>query len=454
MTVIRPGQWWRMAAAGMTTAVLLAGCGANDDGEAPNSAPSPAPIAAPAPAPAPVQNGSNLKAAADAGAPLSTLDLDAVVAASTAATLAGASRCDVQMVAITYATVAPDGVTPVDASGVVMLPTGAACPGPFPLVAYSRGTDLDQARAMATSGDEEAQLVAAMVASQGFVVAATDYLGYARSTWPEHPYLHADSEASVNIDALRAARAVAGQRNIGLNGKIFVTGYSQGGHASMATQKAIETSLTAEFALAGAGHMSGPYDLVGSVQQALAKLPLGDLGSTYYIPFAVTSLQKVYGNLYSTPSAFFRSPYDATIETLFPGPSDVSLQDLIAQDKMPLLLSNLVTDDFVKAALNPASGLHVALSRNSPIGFAPRAPTLLCGGSRDPVVAFSNTETAATAFQAARATSVSVYDVETEPSYASLLRDGLVPVDIHAGYHASQVPPLCLLQVRNLFLTL
>jgi predicted esterase len=335
-----------------------------------------------------------------------------------------------------------------------MIPTGPACAGPFPLVAYSRGTDLDMARALATPGDEEAQLVAAIVASQGFMVAATDYLGYARSSWPEHPYLHADSQASANVDALRAARDLAAQRNLPLDGRIFVTGYSQGGHAAMATQKAIEANHATEFALTGAGHMSGPYNLLGSVQRALANLPLGDLGSTYYIPFAVTSLQRVYKDLYTTPGQFFRSPYDATIETLFPGPSDVSLQDLIVQDKMPLLLSSLVTDEFVAAALDPSSTLHRALSLNTPTGFVPKAPTLLCGGSRDPVVGFANAEEAAAAFQSAGATTVSIFDVESEPAYAPLLRDDLLPVDINTGYHASLVPPLCLLQVRNLFLTL
>jgi hypothetical protein len=49
---------------------------------------------------------------------------------------------------------------------------------------------------------------------------------------------------------------------------------------------------------------------------------------------------------------------------------------------------------------------------------------------------------------------VTVFDVEADPAYAPLLRDDLLPVDINAGYHASLVPPLCLLQVRNLFLTL
>lgn len=335
-----------------------------------------------------------------------------------------------------------------------MIPSGPACAGPFPLVAYSRGTDLNKARALAAPGDDEAQLVAALLASLGFIVAATDYLGYASSTFPDHPYLHSSSEATANLDALRAAREVAAQRGVALNGKVFVTGYSQGGHASLATQKLIETSHATEFALAGAGHMSGPYNLVGSVTQALSSLPLGDLGSTYYIPFTVTSLQKVYKDLYATPSQFFEDPYDAVIEGLFPAPSNVSLQDLIQQGRLPVLLGGLVTDDFVRAALDVTSPLHRSLDANSPIDFAPRAPTLLCGGSRDPVVTYDNARDAIAAFQAAGSSSVSAFDVEEEPAYAGLLPDDANPVDVNPAYHASLVPPLCLLKVRNLFLTL
>lgn len=436
-----------LAVATTLVAALIGGCGSNDN----DSVEAP-PVAAPAPAPGP--SSMTLKSAVDVGAPLNIGQLNAAVAASTAAAFAGSARCDVQLVDLSYRTTAPDGVTPTEASGVMMIPTGTACPGPFPLVAYSRGTDLDKARSLATPGDSEAQLVAGLLASQGFVVAATDYLGYAKSTWPEHPYLHANSEATANVDALRAAREVAAQRGIALNAKVFVTGYSQGGHASMATQKLIETSLASEFGLVGAGHLSGVYDLVGSVRGALARLPLGELGSTYYIPFAITSLQKVYGNLYSTPSEFFESPYDETIESLFPTTSDVSLQDLILRNKMPILLSSLVTDEFATAALDDASPLHRALALNTTTSFVPKAPTLLCGGSRDPVVDYRNTTDASAAFKAAGAPAVRVFDVEQEPSYQPLLRDDLLPADINTGYHASLVPPLCLLQARNLFLTL
>jgi acetyl esterase/lipase len=246
----------------------------------------------------------------------------------------------------------------------------------------------------------------------------------------------------------------AAQRNVALDSRVFVTGYSQGGHASMATQKLLEASLTGEFTLAGAGHMSGPYDLTQSVVASVERLPAGELGSTYYVPFAVTSLQRVYGNLYASPSEFFESPYDETIETLFPVPAGVKLEDLVLEGRVPLLLDSLVTDAFVTAALDPASALRAALALNSPIDFAPKASTLLCGGSRDPVVDFGNTERALAAFQAAGATGASAFDVENEPAYAALLRDDTLPVDLDTGYHATLVPPLCLLQVRQFFLTL
>jgi hypothetical protein len=203
----------------------------------------------------------------------------------------------------------------------------------------------------------------------------------------------------------------------------------------MATQKLIETSLASEFALVGAGHLSGVYNLVESVQGALSRLPFGELGSTYYIPYAVTALQKVYGNLYSDTSEFFESPYEATIESLFPTTMDIGLQDLILENKMPILLSSLVTDEFIKAAFDKASPLNRALVLNTTSSFVPKAPTLLCGGSRDPVVDYRNAEDALAAFRAAGAPAVRAFDVEQDASYQPLLRD-----DLGARRHRHRVP--------------
>ena len=70
-------------------------------------------------------------------------------------------------------------------------------------------------------------LLAAMYAAQGYAVVATDYLGFAKSAYTYHPYLHADSEASSVIDSIRAARNAATTVGATL-WQVMLTGYSQG----------------------------------------------------------------------------------------------------------------------------------------------------------------------------------------------------------------------------------
>src|ERR1035437_2654049 len=136
-----------------------------------------------------------------------------------------------------------------NASGAVLVPSGAGCPGPFPLVAYAKGTDVQKPRTLANLQDSETFVLMAFYAAQGYAVVATDYLGYALSTYPYHPYLHADTAASMVIDSIRAARNAAPALGLALNGKVMLTGFSQGGHAAMATQRAIEQQNSGEFNL-------------------------------------------------------------------------------------------------------------------------------------------------------------------------------------------------------------
>jgi hypothetical protein len=102
------------------------------------------------------------------------------------------------------------------------------------------------------------------------------------------------------------------------SGKLFITGYSEGGHVAMATQRAIEASGGT---VNGAAPMSGPYALeafgdaifFGNV----------DLGSTVFAPLLGTSYQKAYGNIYSTPSDLYSPTYVNGIETLLPSDSPI-----------------------------------------------------------------------------------------------------------------------------------
>ena len=119
--------------------------------------------------------------------------------------LSGKAKCDVKVVALNYYTPGVKGETS-NASGVMLVPTGDGCTAAAPLVAYAKGTDVQKPRTLANPTDGETGLLAAMYAAQGYAVVATDYLGFAKSTYSFHPYLHADSEASTVIDSIRASR--------------------------------------------------------------------------------------------------------------------------------------------------------------------------------------------------------------------------------------------------------
>jgi len=82
-------------------------------------------------------------------------------------------------------------------------------PGPYPLIAYGRGTNLDKTHTVANPQDPETILLMTFFAAQGYTVVATDFLGYALSNYSYHPYAHADSEASSVIDSIRATRQAA-----------------------------------------------------------------------------------------------------------------------------------------------------------------------------------------------------------------------------------------------------
>jgi pimeloyl-ACP methyl ester carboxylesterase len=381
-------------------AILVAACGHDDDPAAPPAASTPPPTAVGGVTQvAPPQPAWLIDTSVVAPLPKATLDAAAVVQGWTAQL--GPTRCDVTLHAIFHPTTGPKG-EPTNASGAVMVPGGAGCPGPYPLLSYSRGTDLDRNRSMTTPDDRETLAVAAFFAARGWVVVASDYLGYARSTFPYHPYLHAESEASTGIDALRAARTLLSRLGVAESGRLAVVGYSQGGHAALAIERAIERDRpVGVYAPVATGAMSGPYDLSGTFTESVQLLPL---------------LTAPVGSSGTARSALLR------------------LGDVLGTSAAELLQAG--------------SQLGAVLQANSVIGWRPAATVLLCGGSRDPTVPFSNTTRAAADF-AARGATVTVLDVEQDP----VLRVGLPPAGAQAdelgSYHQGLVPPRCFAATRD-----
>jgi acetyl esterase/lipase len=267
-----------------------------------------------------------------------------------------------------------------------MVPTGAApaCSGPRPIVLYAHGTNTDKTLNLAditNTSNTEGVLIAAMFAAQGYIVVAPNYAGYDISTLGYHPFLDAEQQSGEMIDILTAARTALPKTMSAAtsdNGKLFVTGYSQGGHVAVATQRALQA---AGATVTGAAGMSGPYALeaFGDV------LIFGavNLGSTVFSPLLGTSYQKAYGNIYSTPSDLYSATYVNGIETLLP--SATPLNTIFSTGLLPETALFDSTTPVVTVPGNPALSaeltalLMVPGSPGYPLPPTPETPLFAAG---------------------------------------------------------------------------
>jgi len=360
--------------------------------------------------------------------------------------VAGAPTCGVDFYYIQYNTVGGKG-EPTTASGALMVPTGsgAQCSGGRPIVLYAHGTNPDRSLNIAditNTTNTEGALIAAMFAAQGYIVVAPNYAGYDTSALTYHPFLNADQQSKDMIDALTAARTALPHTmttSTTDGGKLFITGYSEGGHVAMATHSAMQA---AGMTVTASAPMSGPYAL-----EALADAVFYgqvNIGSTIFTPLLVTSYQEAYGNIYQNLTDVYEANYapnmadvlpsNTPIDTLFsngtlpesalfssttPVTGNATLDAELAVPTNPVFAagfgtSNLVTNNFrlayvldavanpdgavppptsptasVAAAANPQNTLRIAFKTNDLRNWTPASPVLMCGGDEDPTVFFS-----------------------------------------------------------------
>jgi len=433
--------------------------------------------------------------------------------------LAYTPKCTITVYHLTYDTADPKGNI-VPASGALMVPSGSdpSCTGPRPIALYAHGTTIDRDFDIAqlTAADNaEGVLLAAVFAARGYIVVAPNYLGYDTSTLGYHPYLIADQQSTEMVDSLTAARAAlptADAANSTDGGKLFITGYSEGGYVAMATHRAMQgagQSVTAS------APMSGPYALA-AFGDAIFEGEVSD-GATVNVALLVIAYQKAYGDIYGSPGDVFEAKYASAIPTLLPSTS--SLAQLQAAGKFPAALFNstppsplyaiytpatspaylaaifaagfgtddLISNDYRAAYLkdallhpdggfptltddlppaDPGNALRARLKANDLRSWAPSVPVLLCAGNSDPTVFFFNTTLMQDYWTAhPGATAPVILDVDSAPTagdpYAAL-KTGFSAAKaavsasggaaaVLAAYHGTLVPPFCLGAVKAFF---
>lgn len=434
---MRPRIVWFLNFLPALTAALLAACGGNHNDE---------PAAASAGGPA---RGTLLQQPPELVSYIAASTLLAQLSARIDQAWLGlgdAPLCDVAVHKIRYTTVGGANED-TEASGALMIPSGldASCRGARPMVLYAHGTSTDRAYNIADIDDQEnaeGLLMTAFFASQGYIVVAPNYAGYDTSTLPYHPYLNADQESKDMIDALTAARSALPTTSAPLttdDGRLFITGYSQGGHVAMATHRALQA---AGMTVTASAPMSGPYALAAFID-AVFYGQVND-GAPISFTLLVNSYQKSYGNLYMSTADIFEAQYATGIDTLLP--TTLTRSDLYAQGKLPQTAlfsstppdpafasitpptlpanlapvfatgfgaNNLVKNSYrlsylLDAQAHPDGGwptttttvpadapghaLRIDAKQNDLRNWKPNAPMLLCGGNEDPTVFWLNTQ--------------------------------------------------------------
>lgn len=289
------------------------------------------------------------------------------------------ARYTVDVYEVLYNSHYPNG-EPLIASGLMFLPRGKKTD--LPLLCYNHGSEIRKERKVAVSGE---QTIAYIFSTDGYAVIMPDYFGLGKSE-KEQLYMNAEAEATASKDMLLAAKELTSILGYQLNDKLFLSGYSQGGHAAMATQQLLQEKYSGTLPITAASPMSGPYDILSTVDASK--------DVEYSVPSFLMLLLKSY---YDTElperhfSELLKTPYDSIIPPLLNG--EYSIDDV--DKKLPAVAFSTLKDEFIyDYVINPENGFRKYLTKNNVYDWKPEAPTQLCYCISDELVTYKNSITA------------------------------------------------------------
>jgi len=306
---------------------------------------------------------------------------------------------EVDLYRMVYETINPHGEVCV-ASGLVALPVNPVCKAA--MLCYEHGTMVKRgdAPSFAFLNNEAQALIPVFCAADGYVGLAPDYLGLGVDDTQIHPYIHAKSEATATVDLIRAAKIFCAQ-TVPLNGQLFICGYSQGGHAAMATHREIQELHKGELHVTASAPMAGPYDASGVQSAALTSNQ--PYPSPDYAPYVAFAYQYVYGNLFDDPSEVFKAPFDEILPPLFDGTHSLGEVANALYDNGLTIPKDMFLPEVVAEFESGEHALFDNLRDNDLYNWVPETPMRMFYCEADEHVVFENAIVAHDNFMAAGA---------------------------------------------------
>jgi pimeloyl-ACP methyl ester carboxylesterase len=289
-------------------------------------------------------------------------------------------KYDVDIDKVTYMTRYKN--SEITASGLVVLPKTSDHVG---MISFQHGTILAQAEAPSALALNNTQLILfSALGSTGFIGAVPDFIGFGESKHIFHPYYVEEPTAVAVIDNLKAARELARKNSVQFNEKLFLAGYSQGGYATMAAHKYIETEGLKGFNLVASFPASGGYDIKGMQEYFFRQQTYNQ---PHYLAYVALSYQSYYGWT-GVLNDFFREPYASRIPSLFNGVNTAG----IINDQLTYTIPDLVQENLLKNVDTDAKYKYIvdAFNENSLLDWTPSVKMYMYHGNADTTVPYQN----------------------------------------------------------------
>ena len=316
---------------------------------------------------------------------------------------------DLDFYSIVYNSV--DAGNPLEVSGLVFIPQNMT--NEVDLIQYHHGTTIpfveeEHTPSLYTGGESESvevYFIGATMASNGYVVSLPDYVGYGISADREHPYTVHHELAEVSIDMLRATKQLLAELSISFSNDVFLTGWSEGGGAALATHKYCQEKYSGEFNVKASSLFAGPYDYSGFFKQIISESHANDDAFPIY-SWALYSLNKYNPALNRNTNTIWSYPVSDQFDALDAPSGNVS------EVFLPSFTDNVLNETDTE--------LISAFEENSLIkGWLPHGHLFFHSGTDDLIVPHDNSTKAHQHFQSINANST-LYEYPNGNHYTPL----------------------------------
>lgn len=227
---------------------------------------------------------------------------------------------------------------------------------------------------------EEIRKCVLPLASRGYCTLCPEYTGFGSTAGRQHPFVYGPELCKCIIDGLLAGRDFIEDIGLEVGKDLYLTGWSQGGSASLATEKYLEEDYPGYFDVKGNSCLAGPFNLQHFVEELFSQpdkffLTIGLYSwAAYAINYFAPKLQRPSDQIFILPT------YDQTSAILVAGATP---SEIFRSFYMKSVLNGM-DKDFCEAL--QASSYHK--------GWTPKSHVYLHHGVDDIIVPFFNSQDA------------------------------------------------------------